>query len=173
MARLVGVVQNISDNTQEFYQGHKSAISAIALHPSREIVATADMSHPPSIHVWSVDSLNCMSYLVGVHEHVVSGLKFSLDGKQLATISTGPIRSLAIYDWRKDAVVSSGHISSAAVGYVLASRCVSHKAHRFYACRCMMQRLAHRTKVQLRLLEISSLNSPSLGVEPSNSEMQF
>src|SRR3546814_9576639 len=69
----VGVVQNICDGSQQFYQGHRSALSSIALHPCGNIVATADIGKPPSIHVWSVDLMNCLSYLVGFHDYTEIG----------------------------------------------------------------------------------------------------
>lgn len=112
---VAGVVQHISDGSQLFYQGHRAALSSIAMHPSGGIVATADVGQPPSVHVWCVDELACLSYLVGFHDYPVSCLKFSPEGKELASISCSPERAIAIYDWRKGEVISSGHISSAAV----------------------------------------------------------
>ena len=36
----VGVVQNLANNTQEFFNLHKEDIVAMAIHPDKDIIAT-------------------------------------------------------------------------------------------------------------------------------------
>lgn len=40
----VGVVQNLSQNRQEFFNLHQEDIVAMALHPDKDIVATGQMA---------------------------------------------------------------------------------------------------------------------------------
>jgi WD40 repeat protein len=75
-----GVVYDSGKRKQQFYQGHKLKISAIAKHPFMRIVATGEVNVNPFIHVWDAQTLETFSILPTSHSGGVLHLVFSEDG---------------------------------------------------------------------------------------------
>ena len=94
---------------QRHYRGHTSAVSAIALHPNRIILASAALGADPAIHVWDSHSLETLASLRGAHAGGVAALAFSTtdEGGLLAScdITVSPL--VALWDWRKGQLLGS------------------------------------------------------------------
>ena len=102
----VAVVYDLEFKTQTFYQGHSEEITAIALHPSGRIVATADSS--AAIHVWDPATLAKITCIRGVVLHGYQHLIFCPTGDRLCTVGLDYDHTVTIYDCATSAIVSSG-----------------------------------------------------------------
>jgi WD40 repeat protein len=51
-----------------FYEGHKLKISAMALHPTKAIVATGEVNMQPDIHIWDPQTLETLAILNTSHK---------------------------------------------------------------------------------------------------------
>jgi WD40 repeat protein len=74
------VVYDSNKKTQNFYQGHKLKISAIAKNPYLRIVATGEVNINPQIHVWDAQTMETLVILETSHKGGVLHLVFSTDG---------------------------------------------------------------------------------------------
>mmetsp|Transcript_27302 Transcript_27302/g.41526 ORF Transcript_27302/g.41526 Transcript_27302/m.41526 type:complete len:101 (-) Transcript_27302:158-460(-) len=90
----IGVVYDMTKRKQQFYMGHKLKISAIARHPTKEMVATGEVNINPFIHIWDAKSLETVVMLLTSHKGGVLHLCFSPDGEKL--ISIGMDRTFSI-----------------------------------------------------------------------------
>ena len=111
----LAVVYNIEKRTQQFYMGHSSEVICIAVHPSRQIVATGDAN--ANIHVWRGDSLQCLSIVRGRVKGGIKLLCFSPMGDRIASVGSDSDNTLTIFDISSTAIISSakGMISPAVV----------------------------------------------------------
>ena len=67
----VGIVYNKEENTQKIYNEHFDDITALAIHPSKKIVATGEVGPYPLISIWDVDT--CQA-LVHIREPLQKGI---------------------------------------------------------------------------------------------------
>eukprot|EP01059_Diplonema_ambulator_P004592 TRINITY_DN14310_c0_g1_i1.p1 TRINITY_DN14310_c0_g1~~TRINITY_DN14310_c0_g1_i1.p1 ORF type:complete len:793 (+),score=229.43 TRINITY_DN14310_c0_g1_i1:338-2380(+) len=113
----VGITLDTESNMQDFCFHHSSEITAIAMHPSLKLVATAQIGGRvgPSISVWDVESKQCRATLKDFHEVEVSCMAFSPDGVQLATVGGVQHHTLAIYKWESKDVAAHCRVSNEAV----------------------------------------------------------
>ena len=107
----LAVVYNPRLRTQIFYMGHRDAISCLAMHPSNQIVATADIKS--NIHIWSLDkegAITALSVIKGIVKEGVLHVAFAPSGDRIATVGRDTDHTLTIHD------VNSGEIISSAKG---------------------------------------------------------
>ncbi|KAI1896973.1 hypothetical protein AGOR_G00100430 [Albula goreensis] len=97
----VAVVYNRQQHTQRFYLGHDDDILSLAVHPLKDYVATGQVGRDPAIHIWDVQTLNCLSLLRGHHQKGVCALEFTADGKSLISIGIDDNHTLVIWEWKK------------------------------------------------------------------------
>ncbi|MBN3309055.1 EMAL6 protein, partial [Amia calva] len=97
----VAVIYNRQQHTQRFYLGHDDDILSLAIHPVKDYVATGQVGRDPSIHVWDIQTLKCLSLLKGHHQRGVCALDFSVDGKSLVSIGIDDNHSIVVWDWKK------------------------------------------------------------------------
>lgn len=111
----LAVVYNMEKRTQQFYMGHSSEVTCIAVHPSRQIVATGDAN--ANIHVWRGDSLQCLSIIRGRVKEGIKLLCFSPLGDRIASVGSDSDNTLTVFDISSAAIISSakGMISPAVV----------------------------------------------------------
>lgn len=107
----VCVIYRVESKQQNFYLGHSDEVTALAMHPNQQIVATADAkSH---VHLWTLDKNgNAISLLV-IHAIVKQGLQqlsFSPKGEKIAVVGMDNDHTICIYD------TSSGELISSAKG---------------------------------------------------------
>uniref|UniRef100_A0A8C1K6D7 EMAP like 6 n=1 Tax=Cyprinus carpio TaxID=7962 RepID=A0A8C1K6D7_CYPCA len=97
----VAVVYNRQQHTQRFYLGHDDDILSLTVHPLKDYVATGQVGRDPSIHVWDIPTLKCLSLLKGQHQRGVCALEFTADGKSLVSVGIDEDHSIVIWDWKK------------------------------------------------------------------------
>lgn len=117
MTAAVGVVLNKDTNTQDLFgagpdtlnHGHTDDITALALHPDRDIVATGEVGKNPKICIWKASNPTTVVYEFrqGRDSRAVSTLGFSYDGKLLAAADLHNDHYVRIWDWEKKMLVYS------------------------------------------------------------------
>ncbi|XP_061915415.1 echinoderm microtubule-associated protein-like 6 isoform X1 [Entelurus aequoreus] len=103
----VGVVYNRHLHKQRFYLGHDDDILSLALHPLKDYAATGQVGRNPTIHVWDVQTLTCLSLLRGFHQRGVNALDFSADGKTLVSVAVDDVHSMVVWDWKRGEKVAT------------------------------------------------------------------
>ena len=68
----IAVVYDVQSVSQKFYQGHKSRITCMDVHPSKMVVATGEASPNPKLHIWSVVSLEALNIIKTQHTGGIS-----------------------------------------------------------------------------------------------------
>ncbi|WP_404789143.1 hypothetical protein [Altericista sp. CCNU0014] len=66
------------------FQGHRSRIWGLAMHPDGHTIASGSFDH--TVRIWQPDREDCLQVLEG-HTHWIWGVAFSPDGTKLATAS--------------------------------------------------------------------------------------
>jgi WD40 repeat protein len=66
------------------FQGHRSRIWGLAIHPDGQMIASGSFDH--TVRIWQHDREDCLQVL-NAHTHWVWGIAFSPDGRKLATAS--------------------------------------------------------------------------------------
>ncbi|KAI8847371.1 hypothetical protein BC829DRAFT_396745 [Chytridium lagenaria] len=92
-AGSVGVVMDIRSNKQRFFQGrHKEDVTAITVHPLKEVVATGD-----------IDTSRQISIRVGEKKLAkgIADLQFSPDGEYLVAVAMDTDHTVYLYEWKK------------------------------------------------------------------------
>jgi len=103
----VGIVHNISNNTQSFFMGHTDDIICLAFHRERKIVVTGQQGKEPSIRVWDVETCRELACLVGFHKRAVVSVDISRDGNKIVSVGADDNHSVAVYDWKAGAMLGS------------------------------------------------------------------
>lgn len=93
--RRIAIWDLEAGSAPEFFPGHREAITAMALSPDRQVLATAAGFTETAIRLWQVPSMQLLGELSG-HERWVAGLAFSPDGRTLA--SAGSDQSLRLWN---------------------------------------------------------------------------
>lgn len=110
-AAAVCVIVNTQTREQSFYLGHASEVTAIAMHPSKEVVATADKTS--NIHIWSLDKTRNPVSLIVIKAIVKNGiqlLSFSPNGEKIAAVGRDVDHTVYLFN------VNSGEMVSSAKG---------------------------------------------------------
>jgi microtubule-associated protein-like 6 len=98
------IVLNVHEWQQKYNQSHTDEIIATALHPTLDLVATAQMGKVPCISVWCPKNMETKLILKGPHRRAISLLAFSNDGKYLASIGHDDEHSIVIWDWENQTI---------------------------------------------------------------------
>jgi WD40 repeat protein len=117
MTAAVGVVLNKSTNTQDLFgagpdtlnHGHTDDITALALHPEKDIVATGEVGKNPKICIWrtSDPTIPICEFRQGKDTRAVSALGFSFDGNLLASVDLHNDHYVRVWDWKKQQTIFS------------------------------------------------------------------
>ncbi|CAF0858738.1 unnamed protein product [Adineta steineri] len=107
----LGIVLNIEQNTQKFYNCHTDDILCLAASPDMSLVATGQIGRDPPVHVWDPITMQTSSILKGQHSRGISAVAFSNNGKWLASVGLDDYRTIVIWDWKKGEKLGSqrGH----------------------------------------------------------------
>ncbi|GCB76259.1 hypothetical protein scyTo_0019115 [Scyliorhinus torazame] len=98
------VMNNFSITRQHLLQGHCSPLSCIAVSGNRRWVATADQSSESLVIVWDTFSGIPVQTLFDCHpEGGVGAMAMTQDAKYLATVGTGTVQRVCIWDWTSEA----------------------------------------------------------------------
>lgn len=100
----LGVVLNKQANTQKFFNLHEDDVVSMAIHPTKEIIATGQMAAKNKakvidIFVWNAQTQECLAQINGFHRRAIRNLAFSPSGDKLLSIGDDDFHSVAIYDW--------------------------------------------------------------------------
>ncbi|TPX52365.1 hypothetical protein SeMB42_g01478 [Synchytrium endobioticum] len=113
-ATLVSVVGNIlmfinlkNMQLQTYFEAFRpGAIGAIALHPTRSLIALAEVNDSqPRIYLLHYPSLDVRKVLKGGALRGYGALCFDSTGDRLASVATDPDYTLSIWDWNREIVV--------------------------------------------------------------------
>lgn len=107
----VCVIYHPKARSQSFYLGHAHEITALALHPNQQIVATADKKS--NIHIWTIDRNDQTATLLIMQGMVRSGIQlmaFSPTGDRLVTVGMDLDHTVCVHS------TSTGEILSSAKG---------------------------------------------------------
>ncbi|TPX37653.1 hypothetical protein SmJEL517_g00774 [Synchytrium microbalum] len=98
---------NLKNMQQTYFEGFRDGgIGAMALHPSRKLIAVAEIHEPtPRIYLLEYPSLDVRRVLTGGAVRGYSAICFDSTGERLASVATDPDYTLTIWDWQREMVV--------------------------------------------------------------------
>lgn len=97
----------LQQQQQRFFTEHGSSVTAIAVHPGRRIVASAELGFLPVINIWNVDTLETITTIADQFRTGLVALKFSADGGKLGAVDTSDDHLLGVYDCETGSIVAS------------------------------------------------------------------
>ena len=117
MAAALGIVLDKQANTQRFFgagtvntaKGHSDDITALAIHPNKDTVATGEVGANPKVCVWSASNPEAAprcEFKLGRGRRGVSCIAFSHDGKYLAVADLHNDHYVSVWDASSGAKVS-------------------------------------------------------------------
>ncbi len=111
----LGVILNKPANTQKFFNLHEEDVVSLAIHPSKDIVATGQMAAKGKakmidIFVWRVSTQEVLAQLNNFHRGAIRKLEFSPAGDKLLTIGEDKDNSVAIYDWANKRIIAKSAV---------------------------------------------------------------
>jgi len=106
-----GVVYNPTTGKQHFMTSHTEDILCLAVHPTRDIVATGQLDPKgvatPFILIW--DAAGCQVLRkITYHDRGIICVAFSPDGKYLLSIGQDDQHTVALWDWESAGVKGLG-----------------------------------------------------------------
>jgi WD40 repeat protein len=116
MTAALGIVLNTDTNTQRFFgggdktklKGHDDDITALAVHPNKQYVATGQVGKDPLICVWEVKDCSLLAkFRLGKDTRAVKCLGFSKDGRYLAAVGDDNDHTVAVWEWEDSHKVAS------------------------------------------------------------------
>lgn len=109
MTAALGIVLNTDTNEQRFFGGgdranavncHDDDITALAIHPTRQYVATGQVGKNPTICVWNTSDCSLVTkFAVGKDLRAVKCLGFSNSGKFLAAVADDNEHTTIAWKW--------------------------------------------------------------------------
>ena len=100
----VGIVYDKEAHQQTFFFDHIDDITALAIHPSKNIVVTGEIGPWPMICVWDINTKNCMARFNGPLQKGINHLTFSADGKFIYATAADDDHHVACFEWEKGVV---------------------------------------------------------------------
>lgn len=117
MTAAIGVVLDFKNNTQKFFgcgakeaneNAHYDDITALSIHPNRDLVATGQVGKDPSICIWSTKTMELVvSMKQGRDTRAVRSLGWSKNGKYLASTGDDNEHTVFVYDTEKGVKICS------------------------------------------------------------------
>lgn len=109
MAAALGVVLDKTHNTQRFFgageiktaKGHCDDITALAIHPNRDTIATGEVGSNPKVCVWSASNPEAppkCEFKLGRGRRGISCMGFSHDGKYIALADLHNDHYVSVWD---------------------------------------------------------------------------
>ena len=102
------VVFNKKGNKQRFYMGHNNEMSCVAVSRDGILVASAERTDRPSIHIWDSGTCEPVKILPFCHRQGVISMQFSNDRSRLVSLGADQDHSIALWlspskQWTADA----------------------------------------------------------------------
>ena len=109
MIAAIGVILDKHSNTQQFFgagdvrsaKGHSDDITALAIHPNKDTIATGEVGANPKVCIWSASNPHAApiaTFNLGRGRRGVSCLGFSHDGKYLAAADLNDGHYVSVWD---------------------------------------------------------------------------
>lgn len=119
-AAALGISLDKNNNTQQFFTGHEEDIVALAIHPSKQIIATGQMAQKGKaklidIFVWEIETNKILANLKGFLLRAVRNLSFSPSGKYLLCGGQDDDNSIAVYDWEINKILCTSPVDKARI----------------------------------------------------------
>jgi WD40 repeat protein/Ca2+-binding EF-hand superfamily protein len=95
-----GILFNVESNSQTLFAGHRHAITAVAVTPDKNFIATGDTGENSALIVWDSHTGVPMFTKLSPHPTGVCACAFSQNGQYLVTLSANASHQiLAIWNW--------------------------------------------------------------------------
>lgn len=98
----------IDPHIQHFLSNHDDIITALALSPSGDIIASGQSGDHSDIYVWDYHTHKAL-YKFEEHDYSIQDIAFSDDGKILATIGNADDGKLIIWDLSNGCIIASAN----------------------------------------------------------------
>jgi len=110
LAAMVIVIMDLKSRSQRFFRKHEHDVTCYALHPTGEMVASADCGQTGKILVWSVQDMTVVSMVSTLPKQSASSLCFSQDASLLFCTMDNHENSLLALEWEsgKKAAIEKG-----------------------------------------------------------------
>lgn len=115
------VIMDTEQNTQRFFLEHDDDVTAVAVHPTQDIVASGQLARKAFVLVYDV-TLSADTGITFINElnlgnntRGVKCLDFSPDGAQLLTVAADPYHTVTVWDWRRGTKLVSARANNAEV----------------------------------------------------------
>jgi hypothetical protein len=106
MAGNAAMLLNLDDLSQEFLVGiDGGGVGAITVHPSGEYFAIGEKGTNPNVYIYAYPSRELVRVLSHGTERAFSDMRFSNDGRMLATVGSFPDYLLHIWNWRQELII--------------------------------------------------------------------
>ncbi len=86
------------------------------------MVVSGEFCKKPSIHVWDVENLRCLSVFRGYHQFGVSLVEFSPDNKYIFSAGYRENCPIIVYDWRQNNIIFSTQVFNTIILAILNDR---------------------------------------------------
>lgn len=104
------VVYDKQSHSQQFYTEHTDDILSCTVNPAGTMVATGEVGRSAAIHIWDPATLETVHIISGVHQCAVVAMRFSHDGKKLASVDLSEEHKIAVIN------VESGEVMASTAG---------------------------------------------------------
>jgi microtubule-associated protein-like 6 len=123
IAAAVAVVYNWVERVQRTFKGHEDDVSCVTYSRSTRLAASGGLGkrNTAPIFVWSVDTMKTVHCLKGTLEFDIVSIAFNVDGSRLAAIGGDPHCSLALYDVRSGAMLTTSRGDSNRILHVISN----------------------------------------------------
>ena len=134
-AAALCVVMDPTTRKQRFFDLHTDDVLCLAMHPSGDVCATAQVGDNSPIHVWRTSDCARVATIFPKHGKATLGLAFSQDGVFLASVGADELHTVMVYDWesgvQKKNTTQHAHLPDAQhyAGTLIASVRISHVPH--------------------------------------------
>lgn len=105
VSRVV-ILLDTKNNSQSIYEKHSTKVTNIAVHPSKQIIASASSGFYAVIEVWDVKSSNPHTNFNTGHTSSIFCMKFSADGSYIGSVATDERYSIQITDWECNEIIA-------------------------------------------------------------------
>jgi len=100
-AAALGIVHNLKNNTQRFFDKHTDDILSLARHPDKVQVATGEIGPKPMLYIWSTKTLEVVKSFKAVLKKGIVALAFSPSGKKLVAAALDTNHEVTVIDVAK------------------------------------------------------------------------
>jgi microtubule-associated protein-like 6 len=104
----LGVIYHPQSKKQTFYMGHSDAITCIALHPGKQIVATGDCKS--NIHIWNLDGAGvatALCVMTGIVKEGIMHIAFSPTGDRIVSVGRDSDHTVCFHSVNSGEIISS------------------------------------------------------------------